>query len=519
MAQWKPYEDESFWSLDRYRHALLPPIIAKRHFFLPRINRIGLTFPEAVIAAGITAAAIVLGASQRVAEAEESGSTAQLLWIPLFLFITYRSVVRWVTGISFERGMFWHGYLSLLATAYGVWHGVASMYWAELDDDDDDDRMIVASVRNIRGFDVFIRGEDRWTYISGAICSLFMVLMVVTSIHPIRRAMGRIWLWSHHILLIPAVGFAVVHGAPVALVGLAIYIADRLFGYVFQAWFQYRGLREGSGTILKDSGIVKLTLPKSSSFRFSAGQFVCLNIPSVSIFEYHAFTIASAPADEELVFYIKPSGVWSRRLVKRIGNTQQDQGEKTPVSLKVFVHGPVGNVALDWQSTRYNIFVLIGGGIGITPILSIFFHLLQQKKRGRPLKSVRLVWPCSDYATVSDIVSQQFRSDPGNDTTSTSGFSVEVFLTRQAVPDTVETTFGGVDIEWNSGRPTFYKREGKDASPGIFGKVHEMASAEKSTRVAVLACGPETMTADVCDSARKAGNNGVTFDVHLEHFY
>lgn len=376
VKEWRPYEEQSSWSLTRARNAVLPPAIAKRHFFLPRLNLVGISLFEAIIALCLLGGAVVLGWLQRATEAAQSGGVAQFMWVPIFLFIMYRSVIAWAFGISFERGMFWHAFFAFIATGYGIWHGVSAMYWANLGDDDG---------TPIRGLSAFTKGEYQYEFITGALASLFMALLVGTSLHPFRRFIRRIWLWSHHLFVISAIVLSVIHGAPVVLLAFGIYLADRLFGYVYQAWFQHSSMGSEGKAELLPSGLVRISFPRLLSFQ--AGQFVCLSIPKVSIFEYHTFTIASAPTDEELVVLIQANGFWTRRLQRKV---QSEMEKSSPVNIKALLHGPVGSVALDWQSSRYQVFVLIAGGIGITPMMTIYRHLAEQSCRGRPVHLAKL---------------------------------------------------------------------------------------------------------------------------------
>lgn len=500
---WKPYEDESPYSLHHLRHKVLPPAISKRHFFLPQVNRIGVTIPETVITVIIAVLVGVLAYSQRTNDADDSGSVAQLLWIPLFLFITYRSIITWIFGISFERSMYWHGFLAFIATFYSIWHGLCAIYWA-VDDGDDDDRVTVR-----RGLEVFNQGsEDRDLYITGSLSALFMILLVVSSIHPIRRYFRRFWLWSHHILPIPAAVFAILHGAPTVLIGFVIYLVDRLYGYLYQSFVLYKSMGSHAQVSLLPSGLVKISFP--NALKFIPGQFICLRIPSVSIFEYHTFTIASIPCDDKIVVLVKPDGVWSRKLAKHIEQSPNDD-----VAVKMVMHGPVGSVALEWQSNRYQSFIIFAGGIGITPMLSIYRHLANQARRGRQLKVVYLIWCMRNKQIVEDVVQSQMQAgsltiEDGLEGSDDNGFTCKLFLSkgdeRYAVSDEERIVLG--NVQWNVGRPKV-------------GELFDDFTRRHSDhdRVAVLGCGPGSLTADVCKQASRASGNGIVFDVHLEHFY
>lgn len=107
-------------------------------------------------------------------------------------------------------------------------------------------------------------------------------------------------------------------------------------------------------------------------------------VPSVSLFKWHTVTIASCPADDHVMLLIKPIVFWSRRLYKKIREKHASQLQPDRVkdiNLRVWVHGPLGSIALDWRNERkYKCFLLVGGGIGITPLILLYRYLAVQSK-------------------------------------------------------------------------------------------------------------------------------------------
>jgi hypothetical protein len=155
---------------------------------------------------------------------------------------------------------------------------------------------------------------------------------------------------------------------------LALYAGDRV----------HRKLVEKEGTVFirvrararQGADIVKLELPRV--FRFKAGQYAELKIPSISQFQWHPFTIASAPHEPTMVFYVKAVGDKSKSWTHRLHRLFQDEQDfDAPVSnlgeLEVLCRGPYGAPAQ--HTDQYDRVVLISGGVGSTPFLSVAKHI------------------------------------------------------------------------------------------------------------------------------------------------
>lgn len=108
-------------------------------------------------------------------------------------------------------------------------------------------------------------------------------------------------------------------------------------------------------------GYWELRLTGGSDFRFSAGQFVWLAFGRALPWNDNPFSIASAPGCGHLHFVIREAGDLTSRI------------EALPVGLPVRVDGPHGAFTLDRAGPGP--LLLVAGGAGIAPILSIARHL------------------------------------------------------------------------------------------------------------------------------------------------
>ena len=76
---------------------------------------------------------------------------------------------------------------------------------------------------------------------------------------------------------------------------------------------------------------------------------------------------------------------------------------RTGDATTVLLEGPYGCPSIDIEGPRYKAFVLVAGGIGVTPMLSIAADLMDQRSRGRPLAKLHLVWAMRDPAMLEAV--------------------------------------------------------------------------------------------------------------------
>lgn len=140
------------------------------------------------------------------------------------------------------------------------------------------------------------------------------------------------------------------------------------------------------------TAVVRLDLSRADLPNYHPGQFFFVNIPEISLNEWHPFT-ASAVLDTGIIFYIKRMGLkrrgtqtptWSARLAE-LAMRGLDTFPKMRLS------GPLGHT----DFSKYDSLLLFAGGIGITPMISIFTDLLLRHRTGRGtgrVRSVVLIW-------------------------------------------------------------------------------------------------------------------------------
>ena len=67
--------------------------------------------------------------------------------------------------------------------------------------------------------------------------------------------------------------------------------------------------------IVLPSQVVALVIKRPPHFTFKPGDYIFINIPAIATFEWHPFTISSAPEQSDAIcLHIRVVGHWTRKL-------------------------------------------------------------------------------------------------------------------------------------------------------------------------------------------------------------
>ena len=210
------------------------------------------------------------------------------------------------------------------------------------------------------------------TVLMGCLLTLVFAVMFVTALPWFRHKKSQ-WRIFYVIHLVGAFLFFVLlllHGMKRNKPETWMWVLPALIVYAFDRGFRHFSTKttslflDSANSKMKPGKVLELRIPKP--FNYKAGQFAEISVPDLGTTEWHPFTIASAPHEKSMVFYIKAEGDWCTKLYNAFERREKDIDMK---SLYVRVRGPFGAPAQ--HTGAYKHVVLVSGGIGATPFAAI----------------------------------------------------------------------------------------------------------------------------------------------------
>ncbi|KAJ7470777.1 NADPH oxidase isoform 1 [Mycena latifolia] len=282
--------------------------------------------------------------------------------------------------------------------------------------------------------------------ITGHFMLLIMLLMYTTATAAVRHQCFEAFWYTHHLAFFFMLGLY-THATgcfvrdlpyPAYTHTFPFYNPDHCLGYMswrFTIWsgllyFGERAYREFrarratrlSKVLVHPSGAMELRIVKPS-FKYTPGQWLFIQVPEISRFQWHPFTITSAPKDPYVSVHIRQVGDFTHALGERLGVGPAQVAQMTAAAMggtetekrdgsrgdfveldpaasanlpTVRIDGPFGAPAEDVFSVQ--VAVLVGGGIGVTPFASILKDIWYRQRENRlgSLQRVEFFWICRD---------------------------------------------------------------------------------------------------------------------------
>ncbi|ESQ37683.1 hypothetical protein EUTSA_v10028469mg [Eutrema salsugineum] len=334
----------------------------------------------------------------------------------LFIPVVRGSSLLPVLGLTSESSIKYHIWLGHLLMTIFTAHGLCFIiYWASMHEIS---QMVFWS-------------KTEMSNVAGEIALLSGLVMWATSYPSIRRRFFEVFFYTHYLYIV-FMFFYVLHvGIAFCFIifpGFYMFMVDR-----FLRFLQSRdNIRLLSARVLP-SNTVELTFSKAKGLMYNPTSTLFVNIPSISKLQWHPFTITSSSnlEAEKLSIVIKSEGKWTTKLYQMLSSSGH-----TDRTLSVSVEGPYGPASTDFL--RHDSLVMVSGGSGITPFISIIRDLIAMTQTTTcELPKITLI---SAFKNSSDIAMLDLiLPASGLELPTALNIQIEAFVTKENEPRNEET--------------------------------------------------------------------------------
>jgi len=391
------------------------------------------------------------------------------------------SIWAWLFGLPFDKTITIHRWVGRLTAIEATLHLVLYFTDGYLD-----------------SFGTVVSVEK---YRNGLIAWIGLMVVFATSIEYLRRKKYNVF-YAAHFSFFVFYAFAALHTPKFHFYGyaaMAIYGFDKLQRLARG----YASTRQVDSLELLPGDIMRVTVlrPKwmTGVLAPQLGQYVFLQFPEISKYEWHPYTLASSPLEPYFEVDIKKLGDHTAALQAAF---------KSGSHPKVRIDGPYGKVVINPK--RYRSLIFVCGGIGVTPMISMlrWYYLINTPPEVAAKQSIHLaeyiyfVWVVDSRATYEvckkKILQCVERSkEPGFPT-----FIPLIHVTRDE-PD--PAAFGLPQSALFKGRPDMNHILTSMKSNGI-------------KRHAAYCCGPKQLVEQTWEGTSALSDDNIQFAFHHETF-
>uniref|UniRef100_A0A2K5D9H7 NAD(P)H oxidase (H2O2-forming) n=1 Tax=Aotus nancymaae TaxID=37293 RepID=A0A2K5D9H7_AOTNA len=359
--------------------------------------------------------------------------------------------------------------------------------------------------------------------LTGVVLLLVLAIMYVFASHHFRRRSFRGFWLTHHLYILLYV-LLIIHGS-FALIQLPRFHIFFLVPAIIYGGDKLVSLSRKKVEIsvvkaeLLPSGVTYLRFQRPQGFEYKSGQWVRIACLALGTTEYHPFTLTSAPHEDTLSLHIRAAGPWTTRLREIYSAPTGDRCARYP---KLYLDGPFGEGHQEWH--KFEVSVLVGGGIGVTPFASILKDLVFKSSVSCQVfcKKIYFIWVTRtqrQFEWLADIIREVEENDHQD------LVSVHIYITQLAEKFDLRTTmlyicerhfqkvlnrslFTGLRSITHFGRPPFEP---------FFNSLQEVHPQVR--KIGVFSCGPPGMTKNVEKACQLINRQDRThFSHHYENF-
>ncbi|EDM07037.1 NADPH oxidase 1, isoform CRA_b [Rattus norvegicus] len=352
--------------------------------------------------------------------------------------------------------------------------------------------------------------------LTGVVATVALVLMVTSAMEFIRRNYFELFWYTHHLFIIYIICLG-IHGLGGIVRGQTEESMSeshpRNCSYSFHEWDKYeRSCRsphfvgQPPEVVMHPCKVLELQMRKRG-FTMEIGQYIFVNCPSISFLEWHPFTLTSAPEEEFFSIHIRAAGDWTENLIR----TFEQQHSPMP---RIEVDGPFGTVSED--VFQYEVAVLVGAGIGVTPFASFLksiWYKFQRAHNKLKTQKIYFYWICREtgaFAWFNNLLNslEQEMDELGKP----DFLNYRLFLTGW---DSNIAGHAALNFDRATDVLTGLKQKTSFGRPMWDNEFSRIATAHPKSVVGVFLCGPPTLA----KSLRKCCRRYSSLDPRKVQFY
>ncbi|XP_009621944.1 ferric reduction oxidase 2-like isoform X2 [Nicotiana tomentosiformis] len=339
------------------------------------------------------------------------GLTGNICLTFLFYPVSRGSSILPLLGLTSEGSIKYHIWLGHIAMTLFTIHGLLFiLFWA-----------VSGRLHEMLKWDPHYISN-----VPGEIGLLVGLILWITTFPAIRRRMFELFFYTHYLYILFMAFFLLHTGmfyACIMLPGFFLFLIDRYL----------RFLQSKQKVSLVSARVLtcetfELNFSKIPGLEYSPTSVMFLNVPSISKLQWHPFTVTSNSnlESDTISVVIKCEGSWTKKLYDVISLP-------SPVDrLEVSVEGPYGPASTHFL--RHDTLVLISGGSGITPFISIIRELIYMSstlKCNTPKILLVSVFKNSSQFSVLDLLLPLSGTPSG---CSNLDLQIEAYITRENEP-------------------------------------------------------------------------------------
>lgn len=317
---------------------------------------------------------------------------------PTFFFLIL-SMSRWLSTflrrfyfisrfINWDLSQSFHIKMSIVALVFATLHAIGHLSGSFVFGSMASRQGAVANVIGQdavpRSYTDYLRSLPGWTGLTSL--GLFYLLALMS--------MPQIRKWSYevfqlaHLLMFPIIGFMMAHGTahllqwPMFGYWLAFPTLMVLFERIWRLVLSFRPILADLELLDDETVAITAQVPKTRPWDYKAGQYAFVQVPQLSRFQWHPFTVSTC-INNTMQVHIKADGDWTNSL----RDLAKEGGRST---IKIGLDGPFGAPAQRFYDFEYSmVFGYVellalrlgrllthdSAGIGITPFSGVLTDL------------------------------------------------------------------------------------------------------------------------------------------------